>query len=694
MKPKKLTKEKINNIVKTAVTDAVDFISSEIAPSRITAQKYFDGYTKLEAESGRNKVVATKCRDTIRAVKPGLMKVFLQSGKPVEFSPRHPDAVMGAEQATNYAQYVFNQNNGFRILHDVFHDALIKKVGVAKVYYDETENVEIDEYTGITDEQLALVLSDPDVEIIEQEIEVEAQIDEMGVSVSPAQYEVKVAKTSRAGQIKIESVAPEDFFVDRGATNIDDCYVCGHSSEGRVSDLVAMGFDFEEVYNLGGVGGDSVDDEEEIARSGHDDADEDENSLDPSMRKVLITEAYMKIDIEGTGVARMYKFLCAGTDYTVLDYELCDYNPFAVFEVDPEPHTFFGRSLVDIITEDQDAATSMLRGLLDAIALANNPRLEVIENLVVTMDDVMNNEIGAVIRTKGPNAVREISMGNAAVSAALPAMQYYDEVTRGKTGVSGAGMGLDADMLQSQTAQGVNAAVQAANAVSELIARTLAEGGMKQLVRIIAQLARQHPDVSTMMQIDGQFVPVNPASWATDMDLVVNVGLGNNKAEERFMMLNQTLQTQMGIWQSYGSTNGIVTLTHIRNTLADLLASAGIHNSSRYYAPMNPQTEQQLLMQAAQAAQAQGQQADPNAAFMQAEMGKAQIRAQTDMQKAAMDNQRKLMELAQSNDIERDKMAQDLILEAAKILGQYGTSVDVANIQAQQAAPRPFGGGM
>ncbi len=35
--------------------------------------------------------------------------------------------------------------------------------------------------------------------------------------------------------------------MDESATSIDDCYVCGHSTEGRVGDLVAMGFDYEDV---------------------------------------------------------------------------------------------------------------------------------------------------------------------------------------------------------------------------------------------------------------------------------------------------------------------------------------------------------------------------------------------------------------------------------------------------------------
>jgi hypothetical protein len=61
------------------------------------------------------------------------------------------------------------------------------------------------------------------------------------------------------------------------------------------------------------------------------------------------------------------------------------------------------------------------------------------------------------------------------------------------------------------------------------------------------------------------------------------------------------------------------------------------------------------------------------------------------MQKAAMDHQRKLLEMANNDDFKRDEMAQQLLVDAARILGQYGTSVDVARVRAEQAAPRAFG---
>lgn len=685
MKPKKLTRDQIQNTIKNAITEAVDFVEAEIAPERIKAQKYFDGQVDLASEDGRSAVVATKCRDTVRAVKPSLMRVFLQSGRPVEFVPRKPQAVQEAEQKTNYAAYVFERNNGFQILSDAIDDALKKKVGIWKVYVDEPATVEIDEYSDLMEDQVQLLRMDPEIEILEEEVTQEAIIDEMGMMIMPAIYDLKVAKETRSKEIRIDAVAPEDFFIDRNASSIHDAYVCGHSAEMRVGDVVAMGFDFETVYNMGGTTDGRVDEEETLQRLGWDATDTDEDANDPSMRKITLTEAYMNMDIEGTGIPRLYKFLCGGGNYELLEYELCDQMPFAVFEVDPEAHAFFGRSLVEIIQDDQDAATALLRGLLDNMALINNPRM-VVNSQLVNMDDVLNNEIGAVIRTKDVSALREITIGGMA-QGLLPAITYYDEAIRAKTGVSGAGMGLDANVLQSQTAQGVNAAVQAANQVSELIARHLAEGGFKQAFKIIVKLAKQHIGGEEMMRVNGEFVPVDPRSWSADTDMTVNVGIGTNKHEERAMVLRETLQTQMGIWQAYGPQNGVVTMTNIRNTLADILRHGGLHNAERYYQPMNPQMEQMLMMQAAQAAQGQQQASDPNAAFLQAEQMKTSARVQADMQKTQMD----FVKAQMQDDRERDKMIQDLAIEAAKILANSGIRLNEQQIRAQQAMTQPMG---
>ena len=80
---KQMSEDDIQGIVSDAVSDAVDFLESEVVEARIKAQRYFDGETDIGEEEGRSKIVATKVRDTVRAIKPSLMLVFLSSENPV-----------------------------------------------------------------------------------------------------------------------------------------------------------------------------------------------------------------------------------------------------------------------------------------------------------------------------------------------------------------------------------------------------------------------------------------------------------------------------------------------------------------------------------------------------------------------------------------------------------------------------------
>jgi len=683
MKPERMDESQIEGIVQNAVQDAVDFIESEIADDRIKAQRYFDGEVDIGEEEGRSKVVATKVRDTVRNIKPSLMRVFLNTDKPVEYVPRGPEDVAAAQQATQYMHWAFNELGGYRILNDAFHDALVKKVGVLKAYWDTYTDVETYTYTNITEPEYLAIVNEDDIDVIEHSVEQSMEADEYGMQVEMPMHSLKVNRKCELGKLMVESVPPEEFMVDRNAKNIEDAYVIAHRTEMRVSDLVNMGFDFEEVYNLDGIGSsDTYSEAEDFERRGYQ-QEMEEQTQDLSMKLVAVTEAYMKMDIEGTGVAQMHKFILGGSDYKLLDYEPWGEVPFAIFEVDPEPHAFFGRSIPDLIMEDQDAATAMLRGVLDNVALTNNPRIGFVEGQV-NVDDLLNNEIGGIIRMKSAGMLQDISVPFVAAQT-LTAIQYMDQAIEGKTGVSRAAMGLDPDALQNTTATAAQLTAQGGAAQIEVMARNLAEGGMRRLFKLMLNLYVENSPEPQLMRMNGQFMPVDPRVWNTSMDVTVNVGLGTGQEDQKAMAFQQALQMQMQIWQAYGPNNGLVSMTTIRNTLADMLALSGIRNTDRYFNPMDPQTEQMLIQQA-QAAQ-QGQQ-DPNMALaqaqVQAEQIRAQSKAQTDMLKAQIDAQKAIA----LDDRERDKMDQDLILDTVKLLGEYGKAVDVEKIKAMQREPR------
>lgn len=670
MKPKKLSKDEIQKIVRQAIDSAVDFVGSDIEPRHNKSQKYYEGRTDLKHEDGRSSVVATKCRDAVRQVKPSLLRVFMSTAKPVEFVPKNPEDVAVAEQQTAYAQYAFNEAQGYRVLYNAFHDALVKAPGIIKVWWDESEDTIIEDYTDLPDETFIAIAGDDDATVLEHEQR------ETGDPTGPV-HDCKIAWKKTEGKLAMKPIPPEDFFVDSNATCIEDAYVCGHKCEMRTGDLIAMGFKWKDVEDLGT---DEDDEEAETLRRNYTPEDESDHG-DPSMKPVTVYECYMKMDIEGAGIPRLYAFIVAGKAKKLLSYELCADAPFAVFEIDPEPHAFFGKSLVDLLIGDQDAATSMLRGLLDNVHATNMPGLAIDENSV-SIEDAMNKEIAPLVRVNGSpmDKIREFTIPFTA-GATLPALEYFDQTIEAKTGVSRASLGLNPDALQSTTATAVNATVSGAEGQVEVMARNLAEGGMKRLFKLILKIVSTRVSPNQFMRLDGRFVPIDPKSWNLGMDLSVNVGLGTNRREERAMALRETLQNQFMLMQA-GSP--LVSQTQVRNTLADILDSAGIHNADRYFAPMDPQTEQMLQQQAAEAAQ--GQQ-DPNASLVQgqlmAEQIKAQAKLQSDETKAQTDRAKAVMQ----DDLERDRMEQDAVLKLTEMQRQ-DANAEAAAIRQMQAEPR------
>ena len=686
MEPKAKDFTQIEGIVQDAIAQAVDFVESEITHDRIKAQRYFDGEVDIGYEDGRSSVVATKVRDTIRAVKPSLMRVFMSTARPVEYIPKGPEDVALAEQATDFMHYVFNQNDGFRVINDAFHDALVKKQGIVKVYWETKYRTETYTYTDLSQEERDYILADDNVSIIEEAMTMSMSVDEMGMEVELPNFSMQVSRQIPEGKLRIESVPPEEFFVNSQARTLDDAYVVAHRSEMRVGDLVEMGYAFEDVYDLDSLyGASDISEAEDIERRGYAQDDYEDQSGDPAMRNVAITEAYMKLDIDGTGVPVLHKFICGGSNYKMLDYERVDTVPFAVFEVDPEPHTMYGRSLAELVFDDQDAATSIIRGVLDNVAMTNNPRIGIVDG-AVNIDDVLNNEIGAIVRMRQAGSVQDLAVPFTA-GQTLGALQYMDQLVEQKTGVT-QNMALNPDAMQSTTKAAVQASVEAAAGQVEVMVRNLSEG-MRRMFKLLLNLHVKNVDEEQLMRLNGKFIPVDPRVWDADMDVQINVGLGTGREDEKVQALQFALQMQQQIYQNYGPMNGLVSLTNIRNTLADTLAAAGLRNAERYFAPINEEIEMQMLQmqQEQQAMMAQGQQ-DPNAAFLQAEQIKAQAKMNSDMMKLQLEAQK----AAAADDLKRDQMAQDLLVDAAKVYGQYGTAVDVARVKAEQDKLRTIAG--
>ncbi len=145
----------------------------------------------------------------------------------------------------------------------------------------------------------------------------------------------------------------------------------------------------------------------------------------------------------------MRRICTVGTGNKVIRNEIVDSRQFADFCPDPEPHTFFGMCPADVVMDIQRIKSNVQRGILDSLAQSIHPRTAIVEGQA-NMEDVLNTEVGAVIRMRAPGMVQPFTTPFVG-QAAFPMLDYLDDIKQTRTGISKAASGLDADALQSTT---------------------------------------------------------------------------------------------------------------------------------------------------------------------------------------------------------------------------------------------------
>ena len=684
------SEEELQGIVGSALDDAVDFIDNTISPLRATSIDYYQGKPFGNEEDGRSHVISLDVHDTIADIVPSIMRIFFSSENVVEFVPFGKEDVKLAEQATDYINRIVLQqdNDGFPIFYNAFKDALLCKNGILKYYWDTTYHAEYYEYSRISDNELAVLEADDEVEVTEvvsypdpafpkaeAVVETEEQIEEVVPELmqqsmmTPQLHDVKVTRKKEHGCVRVESVPPEEFLIDRDATSMKDAYCIAHRRYLTVSDLVEMGYDYDEVQKFATPYETQLDDNAEYqARNTYSDAGINPVEDDANL-KVQYVEAYMKIDMTGDGIAELRRLCCVGDNYEIKKNLKCDQIPFVSFCPDPEPHTFFGLSIADITEDIQKVKSMVMRSMLDSLALSVHPRVAVVEGQA-NIEDVMNTEVGGIIRQRNAGAVQPFNMPFVGKDC-FPMLNYLDEVKENRTGISKASMGLDPDALQSATASAVQATVQGGQQHIELIARIFAETGMKPLFKGIYELLARHQDKERTVRLRNEWIPIDPRVWQTGMDCVVNVGLGNGTAQERMQYLGQIASKQEQILQTLGASNPLVEMTQYRNTMAKMVELAGFKDASMFFKEVPEMTpEQRQAMQ----------QKKPDVSEQLIQVQIQEIKA--NMMKANAKIQLETEEMKRRDDLDRDKLDAEIMLKAAEIEAKYGTQVETTVIRA------------
>ena len=660
-------------VVASYISDAIQYIDDDISPIRAESTRYYLGDPFGNEVDGRSQVVSRDVRDSVQAVLPSMMRVFFGSEKVVEFVPRTADDMAMSEQATDYLNYVVRQDNdAIAIFYSVFKDALMNKGGFVKWWWDDSIEVHTHTFEGLDEGALGLILQEEGVEAVSVEgrpatgISPE-QIQQMEAQGQPTPqiYDVEIKRSRKRNQVKIETMPPEEFFVDAAATSLDDAMVVGHRTMSTVSDLVALGYDRDMLDDHLSDEFAFVDSDEYTARYSNTEMPGPVSAAE--RRRVLYTEAWCYIDYDGDGIAELRRVCTVGNNYEVVNNEPADSIPFAMFACDPEPHVFFGSDIADLTKDIQRVKSAVLRGMLDSLSFALYPRTGVVEGMV-NIDDVLNPEVGSIIRMRQPNMVQQLDVPFLGKDA-FPMIAYLDAMKEARTGQTAASQGLDPDVLQSTTRVAVTATIKGAEQHLEMMARLFADS-FKRMFKGILKLIITHQDRERIIRLRDEWVPIDPRVWDSTMDVSVSVGLGVGTTDERLGVLGQVALQQKEVLEKLGPSNPLVGLGQFRNTLAKMLEISGYPDSNQFFKPLPLDYEPPPPQEPPKPS--------PEEMLLQAQMADIQSRAQIEQQKLQL----AAMKQQQLDERESARIAGDLAIREFQAESKFEDDVDLELIKA------------
>jgi hypothetical protein len=580
--------------------DALAAVSaSKLSKERSDAMDYYNGDVSADIpdEVGRSRAVSSDVADTIEGLMPSLMEIFCSGDEVVKFSPVGPEDVEAAEQETDYVNHVFMQQNpGFLVLYSFIKDALLQKVGIVKVWTEKEEEEKRESYYSQSPDALAMILQQPNIELIEH------------TENEDGTHDVTIVCTKSYKCHKVEPVPPEEFGISRRAKSIKDATYCFHETVSTVGDLTERGYDEAQVKALPSTTGN-----DSSESSSRDTVDESSGSgdegLNTAARPVNVTEHYIRMDYRGDGKAALYRVVTGGEQGEVLkrngkpDVEQVEMAPFAAMTPVIVTHRFFGRSIADLVMDIQRIKSVLVRGLLDNMYMHNRPRPVVSQQGVTdtTLDDLLVSRHGALIRVKGdPAAAIQWQVVPDITGSVYPALEYMDATREWRTGVTRQGQGIDASALQNQSATAVNQQFTAAQARMKLIARIFAETGIRDLFLLLHAEIRRHGDEAQTVRLRNQWVQVDPREWKSRSDLTIDVGLGTGGKQQELANLMQLMNIQVQALE--GGKSNLVTDKNLYNSAKEYVKLIGKKDVDTFFSdpeavdeqtgePLNPPPE-------------------------------------------------------------------------------------------------------
>ncbi|WP_171232176.1 hypothetical protein [Ruegeria sp. HKCCA4812] len=673
-------KSTISRLIQDATSTDVEEIRSDLM-DRYLGEKYGDEKT------GKSQFISTDISDAIEAILPDIMDVFTSAEDILEFDPIGAEDEEAAKQETKVVSHLFWQKNrGFENLYVWFKEALIAQNSYVQFGWEDKERVSIEDYEGLTEDELFAIASQLDVddyEILDQSVDEET-----------GRINVKIRCVKKSKQYVIEAFPQEEFFKTPrwNKVGLDGVPCCGRHRKLTRGELEAMGFSKESIDR-------AFNDEDEIqGQSRNDTQDHFEGEASEgsdTTKTVRVYQAYLWADQNGDGINELLQVWACGDGSEVMEWEdgseaieEVSGLPFAALTPFIMPHRHVGRSMAELLDDIQQVKTVLMRTTLDNVYATQYGRPVVDPGKATedTFSDIANPAHGAPIRYEGD--VLNYYVPPSVAGTTLPLIEAFDGVKEQRAGATRYNQGLDAESL-NKTATGIQQIMNAAQKKTKLIARTFAETGLRDLFLGIHRDLRSGPMKEIAMKLSGEWVSVNPRTWKDRTDMTVNVGMGRGDRDEKrafYTLIGQVQEKlMMGKSRMVDESKIYATAERMAETFGIESVEPFLHDPRR----LPPQQEQQQPDPALLVAQAQIQnlhqetanraakdQAEialkreelalkrEELAIKQAEVRNKGLKTAADVQKDAQRLELDRDKAVNEDDFKRDKLAMDAVTGA------------------------------
>jgi hypothetical protein len=484
-----------------------------------------------DEQKDRSKFVSTDVSDAVDSILPDIMDVFTATEEIVEFSPVGFEDEEAARQESQVVSHIFWQkNDGFENLYVWIKEALIQQNAYIRRGWEEKRRVEIEEYAELSAEEMLGILGGKtgEYDILEQE----GGLDPETGAFTPIRIKLRCVATEK--RYVIRPIPQEEFFVTPrwNRLSLDGVPCCGHRTRMSKGDLRAMGFSSESIDAANAP---SEVSEQREGRFSTNDLEEFQSSVtgDKATEEVEVYEAYCRVDIDGDDVPELVRVWAIGDGSTVMKWENGEDAveevgsiPFSALSPYLVPHRHVGRSVAEIVDDIARVKTVLMRHSLDNIYATNfgRPYFDETQASEHTYQDLVNPAHGAPVRTGGTmiNWYTPPSI----VATTMPLIEGMDNLKETRTGATRYNQGLDSESL-NKTATGIQKIMDAGSRKLRLIARTMAETGIRDLFLGIHRDLRAGPVKELAIKLGGKWVDVNPREWKDRTDMIVRVGMGS-----------------------------------------------------------------------------------------------------------------------------------------------------------------------